>query len=243
MFFGRRQSVGLFAVLALGLLTACNENENIAASQAEASEALALYEDMFAKYANNPKPQERITFLSGFSFVPPQGENWIQGPRKPEPDPSNYGLIHRLAFAKLLPQDEERGPHTVLSNIFTMRITRQNMTVDPQEFMRFRMRNTLAADKVVRNSTVVSQKAELDDTLGYRCFRYDAVFENLGVVGFRGVPFKVDHHLMECIAPSHEFIVRMQYGQMTPPDVKPIDITREGEEFLKSLQFNSGPPG
>jgi hypothetical protein len=89
----------------------------------------------------------------------------------------------------------------------------------------------------------VFQKAVLDETLGYRCFRYDAVFENLGVAGFQGVPFKIDYHLMECIAPSREFVVGLQYGQMTPPDVEPIDIAREGEAFLWSLQFDSGPQG
>jgi hypothetical protein len=198
---------------------------------------------MFVKYANNPEPEGRITFLSGFSFLPPQGENWIEGPRKPEPDPNNFGLVHRLAFAKLLPQNEERGPHTVLANIFTMRVTRQNKELEPKEFMRFRMRVTLASDRVVKNSKVVSQKADLDETLGYHCFRYDAEFENLGVVGFRGVPFKIDNHLIECIAPSRDFVVRMQYGQMTPPEVEAIDITREGEGFLKTLQFTSGPQG
>jgi hypothetical protein len=243
MFFGNRRSCCLFAVAALGLLSACDDRENATVSQGDVSQALALYENMFIKYANNPEPEQRITFPSGFSFVPPQAENWIEGPRKPEPDLANYGLVHRLGFAKLLPQDEERGPHTALANVFTMRVTRQNKSVDPQEFMRFRMRTTVASDKVVKNSKIVSQKAELNDTLGYQCFRYDAVFENLGVAGFQGVPFKVDYHVMECIAPSREFVVRLQYGQMTPPDVEPIDITREGEVFLKSLRFSSGPQG
>lgn len=230
----------LGAVIALGVVGACNRNDTTNASQSAENQALTLYESMFFKYANNPGPEERITFLSGFSFLAPQGENWIEGPRKPEPDPSNYGLVHRLVFAKLLPQDEERGPHTVLANIFTMRLSLQSKASDPQEFMRYRMRLVMGADKVVKNSKVVSQKAELDETLGYQCFRYDAVFENYGVVGFRGVPFKVDNHLMECIAPSREFLVRMQYGQMTSPNTEPVDITREGEAFLKSLQFTTG---
>jgi hypothetical protein len=235
----------LGVVIALGLV-ACDRSDttNVSqsdnASQSAENQTLTLYESMFFKYANNPGPEERITFLSGFSLLAPQGENWIEGPRKPEPDPSNYGLVHRLVFTKLLPQDEERGPHTVLANVFTMRIARQNKETNPQEFMRYRMRLVMGGDKVVKNSKVVSQKAELDETLGYHCFRYDAVFENYGVVGFRSVPFKVDYHVMECIAPSREFVVRMQYGQMTPPNVEPIDITREGEGFLKSLQFATG---
>jgi len=31
----------------------------------------------------------------------------------------------------------------------------------------------------------------------------------------------------------------MLYGQMTPPEVEPINITRDGEGFLKSLQFST----
>ncbi len=218
-------------------------NERNSASEFGASQALTQYKTLYFKFANNPEADVRIKFLSGFSFVAPQGENWIEGPRKPEPDPSNYGLVNRLAFVKLLPQDEERGPHTIIANVYTMRIARQNLTVDPQEFIRFRMRSTLAADKLVKNFKVISQKAELDQTLGFQCFRYDAVFENYGVVGFRGLPFKIDNHLMECVAPSREFVVRLAYGQMTPPDMQPIDIAREGEGFFKSLQFTSGPQG
>lgn len=230
----------LGAVIALGV-GACSQNESSGASESDASQ-VAQYETMSFKFANNPEPENRITFLSGFTFVPPQGENWIEGPRLPEPDPNNYGLVNRLGFVKLLPQDQERGPHTVLASVSTIRETRQNKTIDPQEFMRFRLRSTMAADKVATNLKAVSQKGELDETLGYQCFRYNVVFENYGVIGFRGMPFKIDNHVMECAAPSREFVVRLIYGQMVPPGVQPIDIAREGEDFFKSLQFTSGPP-
>ncbi len=230
----------LGAVSALGV-SACSQNDNSSASESDASQ-VTQYETMFFKFANNPKPDNRITFLSGFTFVPPQGENWIEGPRLPEPDPNNYGLVNRLGFVKLLPQDQERGPHTVLASVSTIRETRQNKTIDPQEFMRFRLRSTMAADKVATNLKAVSQQGELDETLGYQCFRYNVVFENYGVIGFRGMPFKIDNHVMECAAPSREFVVRLIYGQMVPPGVQPIDIAREGEDFFKSLQFTSGSP-
>ncbi len=97
----------------------------------------------------------------------------------------------------------------------------------------------MGSDKVLKNMKVRSQKGELIELSGYQCFRYDAEFENYGVIGFRGIPFKINNHMMECMAPSREFVVRMQYGQMLPPDVEPS----EGEEFLKSLRFTSGPQG
>lgn len=225
---------------AVVLITCARESAN--ASPKNASQA-PLYQSAFFKFANNPEAEQRITYFSGFSFMPPQGENWIEGPRQSEPDPSNYGLVHRMVFTKLLPQDEQRGPHTVLANVHTIRLTRQNQSVDRREFMSYRMRLVMGSDKVLKNMKVLSQKGELNEESGYQCFRYDAMFENYGVIGFRGIPFKINNHLVECIAPSGEFVVRLQYGQMTPPNVEPVDIAHEGEGFLKSLRFDPRPQG
>jgi hypothetical protein len=231
-------TVVLGAIIAL---TLCG-HENASASKTNASQA-PLYQSTFFKYANNPEANQRITYYSGFSFLAPQGENWIEGPRQPEPDPLNYGLVHRMVFTKLLPQDEQRGPHSVLANVHTIRLTRQNQSIDPREFMAYRMRLVMGSDKVLKNIKISSQKGELIELSGYQCFRYDAVYENYGVIGFRGIPFKINNHMTECMAPSREFVVRMQYGQMVPPNVEPIDISREGEEFLKNLRFTSGTQG
>jgi hypothetical protein len=233
----------LGAVATLALVSGCSQDDGSGSAQSQASQTLALYENGFFKYASNPNPNNRITFLAGFSFVPPQGENWIEGPRKPDPDPNNYGLVHRLAFLKLLPQDESRGPHTIVANVFTMRVEPQNRTVNPHEFIRFRLRMSMASDKVMKNVKVLSQQGDVDKTLGYECFRYEMAFENYGVVGFRGLPFKVENHIMECMAPSGEFLVRLQYGEMVPPDLQAVGVIREGDGFFKSLQFDSSPQG
>ncbi len=230
--------VAFAAIIAL----AVSGLESASGAQSNASQA-PLYQKMIFKYTNNPQAEQRITFYAGFSFAPPQGDNWIEGPRQPDPDPSNYGLVHRMVFTKLLPQDEQRGPHSILANVHTMRVARQNQAIDSKELMNYRMRLVMGGDKVAKNMKVVSQKGQLTQISGYQCFRYDLTMENYGVIGFRGVPFRIDNHLVECIAPSRELVVRMQYGQMVPPNVEPIDITQEGEEFLKSIEFTSGPQG
>lgn len=231
-------------IIMLGAIGALTIVDSAIAKTARSNAGQAsLFQNFFFKFANNPQPEQRITFYAGFSFSAPQGENWIEGPRQPEPDPANYGLVQRMVFTKLLPQDEQRGPHSVLANVHTIRLTAQNRSVDPKELMGYRLRLTLGGDKVTKNIKVVSQKAELTEVSSNQCFRYDSVLENYGVIGFRGIPFKIDNHLIECMAPSREFVVRMQYGQMIPPNVEPIDISREGEEFLKSLRFESGPQG
>jgi hypothetical protein len=231
-------------IVALGAIVALTVSSPDSATAAQSNSSQApLYQKMMFKYANNPQAEQRIAYYPGFSFAPPQGENWIEGPRQPEPDASNYGLVHRMVFTKLVPQDEQRGPHSILANVHTMRVARQNQAVEPKELMNYRMRLTMAGDKVAKNMKIVSQRGQLTDISGYQCFRYDLTMENYGVLGFRGIPFKIDNHLIECIAPSRELVVRMQYGQMVPPNVEPIDITREGEEFLKSLQFTLGPQG
>lgn len=232
----------IIAVLGVIVALAVCGHGNAYAAKSNASQA-PLYQTTFFKYTNNPEPEQRITYFAGFSFLPPQGENWIEGPRQPEPDPSNYGIVHRIMFTKLLPQDEQRGPHSVLANVHTIRVTRQNQAIDPKEFLRYRMRLTMGSDKILKNMKVLAQKGDLIEISGYQCFRYDTEFENYGVTGFRGIPFRIKNHLIECMAPSREFMVRMQYGQMVPSDVEPIDITREGEEFLKSLRFTSSPQG
>jgi hypothetical protein len=242
LMFGQR--ILKSTIIALGVIGALAAADCAIAktSRSNASQA-SLFQNFFFKFANNPEPEQRITYYAGFSFLAPQGENWIEGPRQPEPDPANYGLVQRMVFAKLLPQDEQRGPHSVLANVHTIRLTAQNRSVDPKEFMSYRMRLTLGGDKVSKNIKVVSQKAELTEMSGFQCFRYDSILENYGVIGLRGIPFKIDNHLIECMAPSREFVVRMQYGQMRPPNAEVIDIRHEGEEFLKSLRFASGPQG
>jgi hypothetical protein len=188
------------------------------------------------KYANNPGPGERITYLQGFSLTSPQGENWIEGPREPLPDPKNHGTVHRLRFIKLFPQQEGAALHAGGADVFTMFPAYK--PPDPKDFMRFRLRGTMAFDKSLSNRYTLSQKGELDDSLGYECFRYETVFEIRNVEGQKDVPFTVRNRMMECLSPARNLAVRLVYGQMTAPGIEPADMTAEGEEFFRSLRFS-----
>lgn len=237
----------LGAVVALGLLAACNGSDKNASGMVSAINP-KVHDALSFKYANNPGP-ERITYFPGFSFDAPQGEHWIEGPRQPEPEPNDFRPRPRMIFGKILPQDELRRPHTVVAFVRTMRIHPQatsSISVNPEEFLQYQLRLTIELDKVGSGSgrhKMISQQGKLIKLNGYNCARYDSVSEDHGVMGFRGLPFRTETHVIQCLAPSYTFSVIMTYSQRTPPDVKPVDITREGEKFLNSLRFSEIPTG
>jgi hypothetical protein len=121
---------------------------------------------------------------------------------------------------------------------------RRIAAANPRDFMQFRMKYAMASDKVAMTGTqfkLISQQAELDRTIGYTCWQYHAVTEESGVKEFPDVPFVFDVHSYECIAPSSKMIVTLNYTQRRHLEAKPVDVTREGDRFLKSLKFTKQP--
>ncbi len=51
--------------------------------------------------------------------------------------------------------------------------------------------------------------------------------------------FMIDYHAYECINPSLTMIVSMSYVQTVNSKAKPVDLSKEGEKFLRSLHFTS----
>lgn len=195
------------------------------------------------KFANNPQPNERIVF-SGFSIVPPQGENWIETPRLPEPDPNSHAVQARLSFVKVMPQTEELGPHSIYAKVDTIFLSdwdRRLALTDPHGFMQFRMKYTLANIKVsiTGKQQLISQQASLDRSVGYECFKYDLRAQDSDVSGFPDFTFLIDFHAYECIDPSAKLIVTLYYSQRVNHAGTSADIAREGEGFLKSIKFTS----
>jgi hypothetical protein len=219
-------------MIVLCVVSGCSRDENGTESNVGSPTS---YEAFAFKYANNPGPGERITYLQGFSFAAPQGENWIEGPREPAPDPKNHGTVHRLRFFKLFPQQEGAALHAGGADVFTMFPAYK--PPNPKDFMQFRLRGTMAFDKALTSRNTLSQKGGLDDSLGYECFKYETVFEIRNVEGHKDVPFTVRNRMVECLSPSRNLVVRLIYGQMTAPGVQPADMTAEGEEFFRSLRF------
>jgi hypothetical protein len=236
----------LGAVVALGLLGACDDNSKVTAASATSE---SVHDNLFYKYANNPESEKRITFFAGFSFLPPQGEHWIEGPRQPEPDPNDFRPRPRIIFNKILPQNEKFAPHTVFAMVNTIRVhpqAKSSILADPRGYLEYVLKLTIETDKVNSSSgrtKVISQKGELMELVGRQCLRYDIIAEDRGVVGYRGTPLKLDYHSIQCLAPSGDFLVGMIYSQRTPPELEPVDITREGEDFLMSLRFSGAPLG
>ncbi len=189
----------------------------------------------------NRNPDERIE-LPGFSIAPPQGENWIEGPRYPEPDPDDFGPQIRLAFIKVMRQDPEYGPHSIFARVVTTFLAESDQRIaaaNVRDFMRFRMRLAMARDKVsaAPRYTLRSQKAELDQSIGYVCWKYDLILEDREVEKFPGTAFVIDRHSYECINRSFKLLATLLYSQLVHPDAKPEDVSREGNKFLRSLKF------
>jgi hypothetical protein len=227
------------AVVSFTLVAGCNPEH---VSVPSSGSAISVAESMTFKFADNPHAAERVR-LTGFSVVPPQGEHWIEGPRFPDPDPERYDPQPQIQFVKILPQPKS-GPHGIIARAliaFIPEEQRSTISGNVREHMQYQMRLTLEQDRISggKKIRIKSQKADLDESLGYSCFRYDAVSEdNIG--GSKGTTFTSDFHAYQCIDPSLKFIVGMEYIQRRPSNVKPVDIATEAEGFLKSLKFE--PP-
>ena len=164
----------------------------------------------------------------------------------PEPNPNDQRMQPRLRFVKVLRQQPEYGPHTVFATVLTVLLPdqdRKSAAANPRDFMQFRMKYAMASDKVAVTGTqtkLISQKAELDHTIGYVCWKYDVVTEDRDVKEFPDVSFVKDFHGYECIAPSSKLIVSLNYSQKLHPEAKPADLSREGDRFLlKSVKFTN----
>jgi hypothetical protein len=111
---------------------------------------------------------------------------------------------------------------------------------DPKAVFRYRIRAVIDENNMGRRK-LVSTKANLDPLAGYQCFSLDLVAEDRGVQGFPRIPFRIFAHKLECIAPKADFVVALDYSEEVPPGEEPIDLNRECESLLNSLQFTSVP--
>jgi hypothetical protein len=94
------------------------------------------------------------------------------------------------------------------------------------------MKIAAETDKVSSgDKTLLSQTLDLDETLGYSCYRYDVVSEDS--------EFAFDFHQYSCIDPLLTFVVYLQYSQRSPLGVDPANISKEGDGFITSLKFVS----
>ena len=73
---------------------------------------------------------------------------------------------------------------------------------------------------------------------GADCQRADNIVEDRGVPGYSGKLFILEMHGLTCIHPDMPAaIIDIQYSQRRLADEAPMDITKEGEAFIQSLEF------
>jgi hypothetical protein len=234
----QRQGRVLCALAVLAFLAGCATRDDITLPSLQL--ASGSHADAQSGLTGVPDPKDRLQF-PGFSVLPPQGEQWVEAPHL-----GGAGQWQtRIMFWKVVPQPHpESGPHTVFATVRTMEIPPQlrqqlNTAGGRQDFLRFAMNMTVETDKVdaTGRRRLVLQKADLDQTIGYDCFKYDVIEEDRGIPGFEGKAFTMDVHAYTCLDPALQLIVQTAYSQRVPPGEAPIDLGREGEEFLKSLAF------
>ncbi len=232
--------LGAFAVLAV--LSACAGAGRDDTAVPSLQAAAATHANAEGGLAGDPDPNARIEF-SGFSVLPPQGAHWVETMHAPSTGTWQTGII----FWKITPQTR---PESVLHTVFALvrstpvpAAVRQQLRTpeDRQAFMRQVMNTTMEKDRLAMTGRhrPVFQKAYLDRSLGYDCFKYDLVDEDRGVAGFEDQAFTVDLHAYTCLDPALSLVVQTMYSQRTPPGERPIDLGREGEDFLMSLLFSS----
>ncbi len=226
------------------LLSACARSDEVSAVSSDQFIG-ALHDSHEFAPAGNPNPNARID-LGGFSILPPQGEHWIEEPFPPKSLGGDWAL--RVLFVKVLPQPQpEQGMQSAIAAVQTMTLSPQlrQLLQDQQNRQKYlrALANTLVeqakveAESQPQKFRVISEKAEPDYAIGYDCIRWDHAGEVLAVPNFEGKPFLLESHVYQCLDPSHSMLVQLGYSQRTPRALKPVDITSEGEGFLKSLRF------
>lgn len=204
--------------------------------------APVIHDALVAGPATAPDPKDRIQF-AGFSILPPQGEHWVEWPRLQAGDDWKIYAM----FWKVVPQPGPAvGPHTVFAQVKAMEIPiemgRQLTTEKSrQDFLQFVMNASVEADKAQSTGRLrlLSIAASPDQSIGYDCFKYDAVAEDRGIAGFEGKAFTMDFHAYTCLDPALKVIVQLLYSQRVPPGRVPIDLKAEGDSFLKGLSFTT----
>ncbi len=231
------------AIMILSLAAGCDQPTG-STSEAGAIQAAALHESLSFKFAANPGKDERERFeFAGISIVPPQGENWIEGPHHPEPNTNYFGLQPLVTFVKVLPQKSD-DPHSVLARVAISYLPaneRPTAANDQRDYIRYMMEKEVATARVTKGGRfpVKSVEAKLDDTLGI-CFRIDMIAEDRGAPGTVNLPAMIDTHGYQCLAPSSRFYIFAFYTQRVPVNAKPVDLSSEGEAFLNSIKFLAG---
>jgi hypothetical protein len=231
------------AIGVLSLVAGCSGPEG-GTPETAAMGAAALHETLTFKFAANPgKGQRERIDLAGISIVPPQGDNWIEGPHHPEPNTDYFGLQPLVTFVKVVPQ-KSADSHSVLARVLIAYLPwneRPTAANDQKDYIRYMMEKELATARVSKAGRfpVKTVEAKLDDTLGV-CFRIDMISEDRGAPGTANLPAIIDTHGYQCLAPSSRFYIFAFYTQRTPANSDPVDLTNEGEAFLKSLEFSPG---
>lgn len=175
-------------------------------------------------------PTERLEF-EGFSFLPPQGENWFvfSSERRRQLGPDVIASFQKLNRPLSI-------THTVNAIVRGGQIPPTEGRAElPQRIARLNFVQT-------ERERPISVNVSSDSTLAPDCVRYDGIVEDRGVPRFPGSVFVTEMHGFVCLRPDLlDAYIEIQYSQRRLQEESPLSLEAEGESFLRSLVFGKSP--
>jgi hypothetical protein len=174
----------------------------------------------------------------GFLCTTSEGENWFIGPFPIVAIPAELGPpLCDVLFVKVLSRiTRPEEAHT----IFVLRwIAQVNVGFQTsEEFLRFVER--LIKENSLPRYRLLESNAQLDNSLGSVCVRYERTVEDVGVPQFPSSVFIETDKGFFCIHPrASRFVVTVTYSQRFFKGQRPLSLEQEIEPVFKSLTFTS----
>ena len=183
--------------------------------------------------------------LAGYSVVPPTGD-WL-AVTAPAMAADPVALL-RAGRRPLLVTEATTG-HVFLrreadTSIFAAAITAdaRRVTARTPDGLLALKEAALRHDGQAR-FRLVEAGVSVDRSRPEVCVRFDTLEEDRDVPGARGVLHLVSVRGVTCLHPRWpEYAIELAYSQRHRHDVRPLDVSGEGEAFLRSLQFTTARP-
>lgn len=164
----------------------------------------------------------RSLLYNGFSATAPVGAGWVLTPAHP---PLTMGMGKRGASE---------------TNTLAMGITVGSLPQLPPGELFGMVEKAKEEEMRTGRFQPRSYKASRQRYREADCHRYDAEVEDHGVPKFKDKVFILEMHGLTCLHPEvPTAFVDIQYSQRRLATEEPVDITAEGEEFIRSLQFTA----
>ena len=172
----------------------------------------------------------------GFSVLPPKGDNWSIGSFPNVAQSAELGpRLCSLLFVKMVADNgTPKGSHTAFALGW---ISKPNHVIQTADELLSTVERQMKQDLLPRYR-LLQHEAQVDNSLGSTCVRYERMVEDLRVPQFPGSVFIETDKGYECIHPTAStFVVFISYSERFLKGQKPLVLEEEIAPFFKSLLF------